>query len=187
MIESDLIYSIDVIEKAINSKHKNVALVSPYKIGMDGTVVEVRENKINGLYPPHLQGENFNLFDKYKTLNIYKFSKEFCKNEFKKLLVYYAKSIDDNCYYELILGILIYMQRQEIFCEIIPNDLWVEVDDPNDLFGAEFHFNKKYRISILENTFGGYWSYDIIDFCFIRNMYFPTKSMMAEMKSNLPF
>ena len=75
MIESDLIYSIDVIEKAINSKHKNVALVSPYKIGMDGTVVEVRENKINGLYPPHLQGENFNLFDKYKTLNIYKFSK----------------------------------------------------------------------------------------------------------------
>ena len=35
------------------------------------------------------------------------------------------------------------MQRQEIFCEIIPNDLWVEVDDPNDLIGAEFHFNKK--------------------------------------------
>ena len=187
MIESDLIYSSDVIEKAINSKFKNLALISPYKIGMDGTVVEVLDNKIIGLYPPHLQGENFNLFDKFKTLNIYKFSKEFCKNEFKKLLVYYAKSIDDNCYYELILGILIYMQRQEIFCEIVPNEKWVEVDDPNDLIGAEFHFNKKNRISILEHSFGGYWNYDIIDFCFIRNMYFPTKSMMAEMKNNLPF
>lgn len=186
MIESDLIYSSDVIEKAINSKFKNLALVSPYKIGMDGTVVEVLDNKIIGLYPPHLQGENFNLFDKFKTLNIYKFSKEFCENEFKKLLVYYAKSIDDNCYYELILGILIYMQRQEIFCEIVPNEKWVEVDDPNDLIGAEFHFNKKNRISILEDSFGGYWSYDIIDFCFIRNMYFPTKSMLAEMKNNLP-
>jgi len=187
MIESDLIYSSDVIEKAINSKFKNLALISPYKIGMDGTVVEVLDDKIIGLYPPHLQGENFNLFDKFKTLNIYKFSKEFCKNEFKKLLVYYAKSIDDNCYYELILGILIYMQRQEIFCEIVPNEKWVEVDDPNDLIGAEFHFNKKNRISILEHSFGGYWNYDIIDFCFIRNMYFPTKSMMAEMKNNLPF
>ena len=186
MIESDLIYSSDVIEKAINSKFKNLALVSPYKIGMDGTVVEVLDNKIIGLYPPHLQGENFNLFDKFKTLNIYKFSKEFCENEFKKLLVYYAKSIDDNCYYELILGILIYMQRQEIFCEIVDNEKWVEVDDPNDLIGAEFHFNKKNRISILEDSFGGYWSYDIIDFCFIRNMYFPTKSMLAEMKNNLP-
>ena len=187
MIESDLIYSSDVIEKAINSKFKNLALISPYKIGMDGTVVEVLDNKIIGLYPPHLQGENFNLFDKFKTLNIYKFSKEFCKNEFKKLLVYYAKSIDDNCYYELILGILIYMQRQEIFCEIIPNEKWVEVDDPNDLIEAEFHFNKKNRISILEHSFGGYWNHDIIDFCFIRNMYFPTKAMLAEMKNNLPF
>ena len=163
MIESDLIYSSDVIEKAINSKFKNLALISPYKIGMDGTVVEVLDDKIIGLYPPHLQGENFNLFDKFKTLNIYKFSKEFCKNEFKKLLVYYAKSIDDNCYYELILGILIYMQRQEIFCEIVPNEKWVEVDDPNDLIGAEFHFNKKNRMSILEHSFGGYWNYDIID------------------------
>ena len=186
MIESDLIYSEGVLEIAINSKHKNLALVSPYKTGLDGTVVEVLENKIIGLYPPHLQGQNFNLFDKYKTLNIYKFSKEFCENEFKKLLIYYANSIDDNCYYELILGILIYMQRQEIYCEIISNDKWVEVDDPNDLYSAEFHFNKNDRISILEDSFGGYWNYDITDFCFIRNMYFPSKSMHAEMKNNLP-
>ena len=48
MIESDLIYSSDVIEKAINSKIKKLALVSPYKIGMDGTVVEVLDNKIIG-------------------------------------------------------------------------------------------------------------------------------------------
>ena len=78
------------------------------------------------------------------------------------------------------------MQRQEIYCEIISNDKWVEVDDPNDLYSAEFHFNKNDRISILEDSFGGYWNYDITDFCFIRNMYFPSKSMHAEMKNNLP-
>lgn len=187
LIESDLIFSENVIEKAIKSKYKNLALVSPYKTGLDGTVVQIDDNKITNLFPPHLQGSNFNLFDKYKTLNIYKFSKEFCKKEFKNLLIYYAKSIDDNCYYELILGILIYMQREEIYCEIINNNDWTEVDDPNDLTVAEFEFNKNKRISILEDTFGGYWNFDIIDFCFIRNMYFPTKSMISEIKNNVSF
>ena len=186
LIESDLIYTSDVIEQAINSKYDNVALVSPYTTGLDGTVVQISGNKITSIFPPHLQDEKFNLFDKYKTLNIYKFSKEFCINEFKKLLVYYAKAIDDNCYYELILGILIYMQRQDIFCEIIGNDKWVEVDDPNDFVGAEFSFNKENRLSILEESFGGYWNFDVLDFCFIRNMYFPTESMIAEIRNNLP-
>ena len=185
LIESDLIYKEGVIETAINSKYENVALVSPYVIGLDGTVVQVLDNQITNIFPPHLQDEKFNLYDKFKTLNIYKFSKEFCIGEFNKLLVYYANTIDDNCYYELILGILIYMQKKAIHCEIIQNENWVEVDDPNDIENAEFVFDEKNRINILENSFGGYWNYDIIDFCFIRNMYFPTKSMLAEISNNL--
>lgn len=186
LIESDLIYDPEVITRAIHSKYENVALVSPYRTGLDGTVVEVSEDRITSIYPTHLQGSNFNLFDKYKTLNIYRFSKRFCENEFKKLLVYYAKAIDKNCYYELILGILIYMQRETINCEIIDNSKWAEVDDPNDLRSAEFVFNKKNRLEILENGFGGYWNYDVLDFCFLRNMYFPTKSVISEIRNNLP-
>ena len=187
LIESDLVFGADVIEQAIKSKHNNVALVSPYMTGMDGTVVQVSGDKIISIFPPHLQGRNFNLFDKYKTLNIYRFSKEFCANEFKKLLVYYAKVIDANCYYELILGILIYMQRRDIYCEIIENERWAEVDDPNDLMNAEFSFNKEGRLSILEQSCGGYWNYDVLDFCFIRNMHFPSESMISEIRNNLPY
>jgi len=186
LIESDLIYEPAVIERAIHSKHENVALVSPYRTGLDGTVVEVKQQRITSVYPPHLQDAEFNLFDKYKTLNIYKFSKEFCSNEFKKLLVYYARTIDDNCYYELILGILIYMARETIYCEIIDKSLWAEVDDPNDMRGAEFQFNKGARLKLLQDGFGGYWNYDLVDFCFIRNMYFPTRSMLSEVRNNLP-
>lgn len=185
LIESDLIFTDDVIGQTIHSPFENVALVSPYVTGLDGTVVNVSGNKITNIFPPHLQDEKFNLFDKFKTLNIYKFSKEFCINEFKKLLIYYAQTIDDNCYYELILGILIYMQRQDIYCEVIDNNKWVEVDDPNDFMGAEFSFNKENRLSILEESFGGYWNYEVLDFCFIRNMYFPTESMIAEIRNNL--
>ncbi len=186
IIESDLIFNDSVINSAINSKHENLALVSPYKTGMDGTVVQISNDRITNIYPPHLQDENFNLFDKYKTLNIYKFSEEFCKTDFKKILIYYAKAIDDNCYYELILGILIYMQRKEIFCEIIPNHTWAEVDDPNDLAVAEYMFNSSNRLDELSKSFGGYWNFELLDFCFIRNMHFPTKNILSEMKSNLP-
>ena len=185
LIESDLIYEPSVIERLLGSKHPNVALVDKYARGMDGTVVTVEEGVITSVIPPHLQDEKFDFSDKYKTLNIYKFSKDFCNSVFKKLLTYYAKVINDNCYYELILGVLIYMQQETIYAEILQGEKWAEVDDPNDLHVAEFTFNHTQRAAILEDGFGGYWNYDIIDFCFIRNMYFPTTALISEIRNNV--
>jgi histidinol-phosphate/aromatic aminotransferase/cobyric acid decarboxylase-like protein/choline kinase len=186
LIESDLIYEPSVIQRLLSSQHPNVALVDKYAHGMDGTVVTVEEGVITSVIPPHLQDKKFDFSDKYKTLNIYKFSKVFCNSVFKKLLTYYAKVINDNCYYELILGILIYMQQETIFAEIVQGEKWAEVDDPNDLHVAEFTFNHAMRPAILEEGFGGYWNYDIIDFCFIRNMYFPTAALISEIRNNVP-
>lgn len=186
LIESDLIYESAVIKRIVESPYPNVALVDKFRSGMDGTVVTLAENVISNIIPPHLQGSDFDFSDKYKTLNIYKFSKEFCNTTFKQLLMYYAKVIDDNCYYELILGILIYMQTETIYAEVLEHEKWAEVDDPNDLRVAEFVFNRLKRREILEDSFGGYWNHDILDFCFIRNMYFPNGSMLSEMRNNLP-
>jgi histidinol-phosphate/aromatic aminotransferase/cobyric acid decarboxylase-like protein len=152
---------------------------------MDGTVVTVSNNRITSVIPPHLQGEDFDLSDKFKTLNIYKFSRDFCEKSFRKLLTWYARTLNDNCYYELILGILIYMQQETINAEIVKGEKWAEVDDPNDLRVAEFTFNVD-RSGILSRGFGGYWNFDVTDFCFIRNMYFPTASMISEVRNNLP-
>ena len=70
--------------------------------------------------------------------------------------------------------------------EILSGEKWAEVDDPNDLRVAEFMFNEEARPSILNDGFGGYWNYDILDFAFIRNMYFPTPSVLSEMRNSLP-
>jgi histidinol-phosphate/aromatic aminotransferase/cobyric acid decarboxylase-like protein/choline kinase len=185
LIESDLIYRPEIIKRLIESPYDNVALVDKYRHGMDGTVVTVQEKRITNVIPSHLQPENFDFSDKYKTLNIYKFSKELCETSFKKLLVYYANAIDRNCYYELILGILIYMQKETIHAEIVEGESWSEVDDPNDLQVAEFAFHQN-RKGILEYNFGGYWNYDVLDFCFIRNMYFPNHAMVSELRNSLP-
>lgn len=186
LIESDLIYQPTVIARLLSSPERNVALVDRYARGMDGTVVTVEHGVVSSVIPPHLQDENFDFSDKYKTLNIYKFSKEFCNSTFKKLLTYYAKVINDNCYYELILGILIYMQQETVHAEILSGEKWAEVDDPNDLRVAEFMFNEDARSSILNDGFGGYWNYDVLDFAFIRNMYFPNSSILSELRNSLP-
>ncbi|MEG4495638.1 aminotransferase class I/II-fold pyridoxal phosphate-dependent enzyme [Microcoleus sp. F10-C6] len=188
LIESDLIFEPAIIARLLNSQHENAALVDRYRSGMDGTVVTVdpERHAIVSVIPPHLQGIDFDFKDKYKTLNIYKFSQDFCNNTFKKLLTYYAQVIDDNCYYELILGIIIYMQKGQVFAEILEEgEKWAEIDDPNDLKIAKFIFDKSSQQKILDNSYGGYWNYDVLDYCFIRNMYFPSSAILSELKNNL--
>ncbi len=186
LIESDLVYDASVIRRILESPFENDALVDRYRTGMDGTVVTLAGNKVISVIPGHLQDENFSFADKYKTLNIYKFSGEFCATQFRKILTYYAKVIDDNCYYELILGVLIYMQQATIYAEVLAGEKWAEVDDANDLRGAEFVFNDQERLFLLKRSQGGFWSLDVTDFCFIRNMYFPTGPMLSELRANLP-
>ena len=184
LIESDLIFEPSILKKLIRSPYPTAALVDRFRSGMDGTVVTVDNTVITTVIPPHVQGENFDFADKYKTLNIYKFSKKFCETSFHKLLTYYARTINDNCYYELILGILIYMQQDTIHAVIVDNEKWAEVDDPNDLRVADFVFNSR-RVDMLKDAFGGYWNFDVLDFVFIRNMHFPGSAIISEMKNNL--
>lgn len=187
LLESDLIYEPAVLRRLIASGYDNVAVVDRFRLGLDGTVVALSEsNVITHVIPGSLQGPNFDFSDKYKTLNIYKFSAEFCRTTFSRLLQYYSRIIDNNCYYELILGVLIYMQQAQIHAEALDGELWAEVDDPNDLRKAAFVFAPDERRQQLESSWGGYWNTPVTDFAFIRNMHFPPDSMVSQMKSYLP-
>ena len=185
LIESDLIVDHRVIEQIVNTRYANAALVDHYRIGMDGTVVSIGpDNAISQVYPSYMQDDKFDLFDKYKTLNIYKFDRDFARTTFRQLLSFYARAIDANCYYELLLGVLIYMRAANVYAELVEHP-WAEVDDPNDLAAAEFEFNLRARRQVLEGTWGGSWDLSFTDFCFIRNMYFPTPGLLAQLRGSL--
>lgn len=186
LIESDLVVESSVFTRLFASPHPNVALVDHYRTGMDGTVVTVVDGIVTNVIPPHLQGSNFNFADKYKTLNIYKLSKEFCCGSFKKLLTYYSKVIDSHCYYEVILGIIIAMQKEVIQAEILQGERWAEIDDPNDLEEARYIFDSASRYQTLQRSHGSYWHYNVLDFCFLRNMYFPTGGVISDVRNALP-
>ena len=186
LIESDLVYEDGVLDQLIGSPHPDVALVDRYRTGMDGTVVTLSETGVvTQVIPPHLQMRDFSFADKYKTLNIYRFSAEFCTGPLRELLGQYTRMWGRNAYYELVLGILVYLQQAEVFGEVV-QDRWAEVDDPNDLRVAEYEFSPGKRYELLTSAWGGSWTTDVLDFAFIRNTYFPTPAMVSELRHNLP-
>ena len=186
LIECDLVFEPAVIRRLLDSPYPNVALVDGYRAGMDGTVVEVSGGLITEVIVPKRQGSGFLFEGKFKTLNIYRFSREFCNGPFKKMLHYYTAVIDDNDYYEMVLGIIIYLQQEAIYAEILEGERWAEIDDPNDIAVARFLFDPSGRKKALDESFGGYWNYAVLDFCYLRNMYFPSGAVDSELRNSLP-
>jgi histidinol-phosphate/aromatic aminotransferase/cobyric acid decarboxylase-like protein/choline kinase len=186
LIECDLLFDPEVIRRLAAAPAGNVALVDRYRAGMDGTVVAVDDGVITHVFPPHLQGPDFRYTDKFKTLNLYRFDAAFCRTTLQPLLNCYANLIDGNCYYELVLGMLVNMQRHRIAADIVDGRLWAEVDDANDLAVARYRFEPERRADVLDRALGGHWNFDLLDFAFMRNAWFPTDAMIAAMRQALP-
>ncbi len=185
LIECDLLFETKLLRR-LAERQGNVALVDHYGAGMDGTVVSVVGGFVTQVYPPHLQDENFNYLDKFKTLNIYRFSRAFLDETLRPLLHVYANQIDSSSYYELVLGMLANIPAHRIGAEIVEGASWIEVDDPNDLAVARFRFEPERRAEILDRSQGGDWALDVQDFSFMRNVHFPPPGMIAAMRHALP-
>lgn len=186
LIECDVLFDPAVLRRLTNPERGNIALVDRYRPGMDGTVVSVENGIVTQVFPPHLQTEEFDYGDKFKTMNIYRFDRDFCRLRLQPLLSCYANVIDSGCYYELVLGMLINMQREVVRAEVVGGSQWAEVDDPNDLTSARFVFEPSARGGILERAQGGLWNFNVLDFAYMRNMHFPTDAMIAAMRRALP-
>ena len=77
LLESDLIYDTSIVKELVNSKYESAALVAKYEEWMDGTVVTVDENNVINSFIERKDFDYKNVDNYYKTVNIYKFSKEF--------------------------------------------------------------------------------------------------------------
>ncbi len=102
---------------------------------MSGTVAELNSDgtSIRRLIPKRDQDNNFNYIDKYKTVNVYFFKRDFFKKNFKPVINMYVRA-NEKEYWELVLGALIYLKIPNIVPYIIPDDeKWFEVDDKSDL------------------------------------------------------
>lgn len=186
LIECDLLFEPHVLSDLVGHPGGNVALVDRYRTGMDGTVVSTDAGYVSQVFPAAAQGADFNYRDKFKTLNIYRFDRAFCQKTLRPMLHAYADNVDDNCYYEIVLGMLANIPQHRIAAQLVAESDWVEVDDPNDLAVARFVFDPPERSHVLDRSFGGHWSFNILDFSLPRNAYFPPPAMLAALRHALP-
>lgn len=186
LLESDLIFKPEIITKLIKSKDPNLAVVSHFESWMDGTCTLLDEdNNITGI----LDKAHFNWFeteDYYKTVNIYKFSKEFAKDYYVPFLEAYQKAFGKNEYYEQVLKVLSFLSSSTLKGLPVSGDDWYEIDDPADLAIAETRFSKgKNKLKLLQNNYGGYWRYpQLKDYCYLVNPYFPPQKMIDELEAS---
>lgn len=182
LLESDLIYDSKLIEEIVKSKDKNVVSVAKYKQWMDGTVVTIDENK-NVVEFIEKRNFDYNKVDSYyKTVNIYKLSKEFCRKEFVPFLNAFISTYGENEYYELVLKIIAHLSRSQLKALDISNIDWYEIDDAQDYDIASCIFSTgKQKLELFQKKYGGYWRFDrLLDYCYLVNPYFPPKKMLDQ-------
>ncbi|MCI6698756.1 MAG: aminotransferase class I/II-fold pyridoxal phosphate-dependent enzyme [Lachnospiraceae bacterium] len=187
LFESDLIFEDSVLDSLVCDPRPTLALVDKYESWMDGTCVKIdKEDNIEALVP----GKKFKfdeIKDYYKTVNIYKFSKDFSKTRYVPFLDAYQKALGENEYYEQVLRVIIMLDDPVIKAKRLTGQKWYEIDDIQDLDIATSIFtpDDDEKVSLLKGRYGGYWRYPkLLDFCYLVNPYFPTQKMVDEIKAN---
>lgn len=186
LIESDLIFEDSLFDMILNSPDSNVALVDKYETWMDGTMVHLDEENNIVNFVPKKTFKYSDVSSYYKTVNVYKFSKEFSRSKYVPFLEAYSIAWGNNEYYEQVLRVITLLDNTDLKALPLTGEKWYEIDDVQDLDIAETLFaDSSGKLSLYQKRFGGYWRFPgLLDFCYLVNPYFPSRKMREEMKAN---
>ena len=187
LLESDLIFEDSVLDSLLSDERETLALVDKYESWMDGTCVKIGKDDTIEEFVPNNKFKFDEIKDYYKTVNIYKFSKDFSKHYYVPFLEAYQKALGQNEYYEQVLKVLTMLDDRQIKAKKLDNQKWYEIDDVQDLDIAKSIFNpdEDKKVDLLQKRYGGYWRYPkMIDFCYLVNPYFPPQRLKDEIKAN---
>ena len=187
LFESDLIFEDRVLEALVSDPRDTLALVDKYESWMDGTCVKLSSDDSIEAFVP---GKKFKFNENkeyFKTVNIYKFSKQFSEAYYVPFLVAYQSALGENEYYEQVLRVITMLDTPVIKAKRLNGQKWYEIDDIQDLDIAESIFtpDDDERVRLLQGRFGGYWRYPkLLDFCYLVNPYFPPEKMKDELRAS---
>ena len=187
LLESDLIYEPAVVKRLLEDESPYIALGDKYESWMDGTVVTIDdENRITQFIDKnHFR---FNDIKRYfKTVNIYKFSKQFSSQYYVPFLTAYCTALGNNEYYEQVLRVILHLHDAPLKALPLSGEVWYEIDDVQDLDIASGMFapTEDEHYAAISSRYGGYWRYpQMLDFCYLVNPFFPPQRMIDEIKAS---
>lgn len=185
LLESDLIFEENVLKCLIEDERDTLALVDKYESWMDGTCMKIGEDDTIEEFVSGTQFQFDEAGNYYKTVNIYKFSREFSKTHYIPFLEAYINALGNNEYYEQVLRVITMLDDPMIKAKRLNGQLWYEIDDIQDLDIASSLFaTDDEKLSGIQSRYGGYWRYPkLLDFCYLVNPYYPPKKLVDEMKA----
>lgn len=186
LIESDLILDDRMFPLIMDNPHPNIALVAKYQTWMDGTMVRIDDenNVVNFVPKKAFKYSDVEFY--YKTVNLYKFSKDFLQHKYVPFLDAYCAALGNNEYYEQVLRVICMLENSDLKALPISNERWYEIDDIQDLDIAEALFaSDEEHHRLYMKRFGGYWRFPgMLDYCYLVNPYFPSRHLKDEMRAN---
>jgi histidinol-phosphate/aromatic aminotransferase/cobyric acid decarboxylase-like protein/GTP:adenosylcobinamide-phosphate guanylyltransferase len=189
LLESDLIFEDSVIERVINAPYPDIAVVAKYQNWMNGTAIILDEHDtiLDFISKQYFITSQKN--DYFKTVNIYRFSREFSKTRYVPFLEAYCSAVGHNEYYEQVLRIITLLEDKKLKALRLEKEKWYEIDDLNDFSIAETLFaDEGNELESYYQRYGGFWRFpNLLDFCYLVNPYFPSPLMLDEMREELPF
>lgn len=186
LLESDLIFEPAIIRDLLADPEPTLAVVDLYQSWMDGTVVQISPEKIITQFIPKKFFDYDEKHTYYKTVNIYKFSRDFLASSYVPFLEAYSQAMGNNEYYEQVLRVITTLEKNELKAFCLTGQRWYEIDDVQDKDIAEIIFanTASEKLDRMSRRYGGYWRFPgLMDFCYLVNPYFPTDVMQNEMKA----
>jgi histidinol-phosphate/aromatic aminotransferase/cobyric acid decarboxylase-like protein/choline kinase len=191
VLEGDVFFEQAVLDSLVAHGGENVTVVEKYHPALDGTFTAVDgESFVSGWWHASRRPRGFVLEDKFKTVNLHRFSPAFVRETLVPALERVTADSRGEAPMEFAMEEIVGRNGKLIQALETGGARWCEIDDLDDLERAErlFRFRCPAWIGLEEmrGFHGGYWRYDFLDFHYPRNAYFPPAEMVRTLQEDLP-
>ena len=137
LLEDDIFFETEVIDRVCKHNYPNIMVVDDYQNFMNGTVVMADRGIVTEMILKKDQHPDKNYYHGLKTVNIYRFAKEFMDTYFIPGLESYIDADNLNEYYELAISNIVKSAAVPLGALSIAGLKWFEIDTLEDLKRAE--------------------------------------------------
>lgn len=141
VFEGDVFFDKKILEEFLMLKVENSTIVDVYNSQYDGSFVSLSADKrVEDWIHKSRRTADFTIEDKFKTVNIHKFSKTFVEQTLVPYLIDQCSKEGANPPLEYIMQDLILRERLVMHAYVLTGERWFEIDTPEELLIANAIF-----------------------------------------------
>lgn len=143
LLEGDVFFEPALLQHLDKDVHENITMVEPYNPKLDGTFVSLNDECfVSDWTHKSKRQENYTLEDKFKTINIHRFSGQFVQNVLSPIVDKICSEYGGQEPLESVMREIVRDDNYIIYALKAGGDRWFEIDDENDLAIAEEIFGE---------------------------------------------